>query len=114
MTSKAVEPRPSTVNKEDRKYFKYGAELTYWGLEWLGASVRYDHVVLNVDDNANQFRIFAPRILVRSHWLGEEVIFLQYSHYFYGDRMALQTWPGSARDAARRQRVQAIQAQMVF
>jgi len=70
--------------------FKYGAEVQYWPLHWFGGAFRYDHVVLNVDDDANTYRIFSPRVAVRTDWMQGGQIFLQWSRYVYGDRVRLR------------------------
>lgn len=112
VTSKQTSSDP-TVNRNDIQYFKYGVDTTYWGLEWLGLGLRYDHVVMNTGDNADQFRIVSPRLSLRSHWLGEDILFLQYSHYFYGERIELR--PGQVQlETQPDDNVVKIQAQMIF
>ncbi len=102
-----------TINKDGIKYFKYGGELAWWALSWIGASVRYDRIVPNVDDDASSFRIFSPRINLRTHWMGEALIYFQWSRYFYGDRVTLR--PGQVPlETVPDDNVVKIQAQMNF
>ena len=101
------------INRNERKMFKYGLDFTYWALHWLGAGVRYDRVVLNVDDDANTFRIFAPRVAVRTDWLEGGQIFLQWSRYSYNDRVRLR--PGQIPlETIPDDNVVKIQAQFAF
>jgi hypothetical protein len=103
---------PST-NKNERKYYKYGLEYGYWALPWAGLSTRYDRVVLDVDDDRNSFRIFSARFNLRARWMGEGLIYLQYSHYFYGDRITLR--PGQEPGVTTPdENVAKLQAQMNF
>lgn len=78
------------LNRDDRKSFKYGAEAGYRITEWLGASLRYDRVVLDVNDSANSFRIVSPRLSFFTSFLTREMIYLQYSRYIYNERIRLR------------------------
>jgi hypothetical protein len=110
--SKQYDSDPA-INKNERKYFKWGTELTVWALAWLGASVRYDRVVMDVDDDANAFRIISPRVSIRTDWLEGGQIFLQWSRYSYGDRVRLR--PGQvALETIPDDNVVKIQAQFAF
>ncbi len=110
--SKQLDLDPA-VNKNERKMFKYGLDLNVWALHWLGAGVRYDRVVLNLDDDANTFRIFSPRVAVRTDWLEGGQIFLQWSRYSYSDRVRLR--PGQiALETLPDDNVVKIQAQFAF
>jgi hypothetical protein len=87
--SKQADPDP-TINKNGRTYFKWGVMMAYNALSWLGISLRYDRVTLDSNDDANGFRILTPRITLRTHWLVDGEIYVQYSRYFYGGRVALR------------------------
>jgi len=87
--SKQADTDP-TINKNGRTYFKWGAELVYKAVSWLAISLRYDRVTLDSNDDANGFRILTPRISLRTHWLVDGEIYLQYSRYFYGARVQLR------------------------
>ena len=102
-----------SINKDGRKYFKFGFDLGWWALSWAGLSTRYDRVVLDVDDDRNSFRILSARFNLRAHWMGEGLLYLQYSHYFYGDRITLR--PGQAQGVTvPDDNVVKLQAQMNF
>lgn len=65
---------------------KYGADLFYSALSWLGAALRFDRVQPHSDLAEQSFAILSPRLVFRSAWLTREQIFIQYSHYFYAQR----------------------------
>ena len=77
------------------KQFKAGADGTLQVATWLGLMGRVDFVNYDIDHPARQFlAVTVPRIIVSSHFLSTERIYLQYSHYWYGDKMTLGgTWP---------------------
>jgi hypothetical protein len=79
-----------TVNRDGDQMFKWGMELNAWPLSWLGASVRYDRVIPDIHDNPSAFRIISPRVSLRTHWIADALLFVQWSHYLYGDRVALR------------------------
>jgi hypothetical protein len=110
--SKQADPNPA-VNRDDRKYFKWGGEIAWWATHWLGLSVRYDRVVMDVDDDPNSFRILSPRLSFRTHWMSDAMIYLQWSRYMYEDRIKLR--PGQvALETQPDDNVIKIQAQMSF
>lgn len=78
------------LNRDDKKAFKWGAELAYRIAEPLGISVRYDRVVLDVDDSANGFRVISPKLSLYTSFITHEQIFLQYSRYGYKERVRLR------------------------
>ena len=67
--------------------FKWGADVLYTPLPWLGAGVRFDAVNVDMDDNTKSFNQLSPRIMFRTDFLAREEITLQYSRYFYGDNV---------------------------
>ncbi|MFT3773845.1 MAG: hypothetical protein QM820_51405 [Minicystis sp.] len=75
---------------DGRQMFKWGTELGVWPLSFLGASFRYDRVIFDIHDDPSAFRIFSPRITLRTNWIGEAMIYAQYSRYMYGERVALR------------------------
>lgn len=76
------------------RQFKYGADLTYQPLSWLGLMVRYDEVNYDLDHSGYVFSSITPRLIFSSHFLSSESIYIQYSRYRYGDNMVLNgTWP---------------------
>jgi hypothetical protein len=78
------------INRDDRKAFKWGADAGYRITEWMATSLRYDRVVLDVDDSANSFRILSPRLSFFTSFLTREMIYIQYSRYMYNERVRLR------------------------
>jgi hypothetical protein len=78
------------INRDGRQMFKWGMDLAVWPLPWLGASVRYDRVIQDIHDDPLAFRIISPRVSLRTHWIADALLFLQVSHYMYGERVALR------------------------
>jgi hypothetical protein len=89
VTSKQVSDDP-TVNRDGRRYVKWGADVAWWPLSWLGASLRYDRVILDLDDDENSMRVLSPRISFRVRHMNEGIVFVQYSRYGYGSRVRLR------------------------
>jgi len=87
--SKQASPDP-ILNRDDRKSFKWGADAGYRITEWMAASVRYDRVVLDVDDSANSFRIVSPRLAFFTSFITREMLYFQYSRYMYNERIRLR------------------------
>ena len=80
------------VNRDERKYWKQGMEFNYWVLPWIGGSIRYDRVVPDLDDEPSSFRIVSPRVSLRgSYWGIDGLLFYQFSHYLYGERVGLRS-----------------------
>jgi hypothetical protein len=69
--------------------FKYGADVTVQATTWLAFMLRYDTVQMDVDQPGYIYSVITPRMIVSSHFLSGESIYLQYSRYFYGDNMVL-------------------------
>lgn len=76
-------------NKDRRLYFKWGAEPSYLLLPKLRASLRYDRVILDLYDSANSFHVLSPKLSFPLDGWGE--LFVQYSHYWYGDKVQLRS-----------------------
>ncbi len=110
--SKQADPDPA-INRNGRSLFKWGIEGAWSALSWLAISLRYDRVILDTNDDANTFRVLSPRITLRTHWLVDAELYLQYSRYWYGDRVKLR--PGQvALETEPDADVFKIQAQIVF
>jgi len=63
---------------------KYGLDLLYTALPYLGFGVRGDRVVPSSKDSAETFHVIAPRLVFRSGWNSRESITLLYAKWFYG------------------------------
>ncbi len=73
--------------------FKFGSELALIPLSWMSLSVRYDRINLDQDNSGNTFSMVSPRITFFSHFLSSELVYLQYSRYFYDDGIRLAAAP---------------------
>ena len=101
------------LNRDEKKAFKYGAEGGYRITEWMSASLRYDRVVLDVDDSANSFRIVSPRLAFFTSFITREMLYIQYSRYLYNERVRLRTGQQNL-ETIPDDHVLKIQAQMSF
>jgi len=79
----------------------------------VSASLRYDRVVLDVDDSANSFRIISPRIAFFTSFITREMLYVQYSRYIYNERIRLRTGQQNL-ETFPDDHVLKIQAQMTF
>ncbi len=86
--SEQVDEMDPAINRDRRLYLKWGVEPSYRILPQLAASVRYDRVILDVYDSENSFRVLSPKLSFPLDTWGE--IFVQYSHYTYGDKVHLR------------------------
>lgn len=76
---------------DGRTKLKYGAEGGYSLLSWLAASARVDHVAQDLDDNDESFTLVSGRIIFRSDWQARDQVTLQYSHWFNGDQVYVES-----------------------
>ncbi len=74
------------------KKLKLGGEATYTMLSWLAASMRYDLVQPDMDDNTMSFHVLSPKLIVRTAFVSHEQVVLQYSRYINGDHVRT-AWP---------------------
>jgi hypothetical protein len=73
---------------------KVGADLLIIPKNWFSFMVRADQVNYDQNHGGYVFASFTGRMSLFSHYLSGECIYLQYSHYIYGDNMKLAgTWP---------------------
>jgi hypothetical protein len=98
LTSSSLDlPAGSTITQNKIKEFKYGADVTVQAQAWLAFMLRYDLVNLDGDHPAYIFAAVTPRVVFSTHFLSGESIYIQYSRYFYGDKMVLSgRWPWGA------------------
>lgn len=87
--SPQVDEMDALKNKDRRMYLKWGIEPAYKLTPKLAASIRYDHVIMDLYDSQNSFRVLSPKISFPLDTWGE--IFLMYSHYWYGDKIRLRS-----------------------
>ena len=112
VASDQKDPDP-LVNRDGRQLFKWGGELAVWPVSFLGASLRYDRVIFDIHDDPSAFRVISPRITLRGQWLGDAMLFLQWSHYVYGERVFLRPGQVPLETQPDKDMVK-IQAQMAF
>jgi hypothetical protein len=79
---------------------KFGGDLTYLPLAWLGIGGRFDEVQPNLDDNTQSFTVVSPRILLRTAFVTHEQVLIQYSRYFYNSNAAHASFPYSVQPGA--------------
>lgn len=70
--------------------WKAGFEGTYSFLPWLAASLRYDKVTPDTQDDRYGFAVVSPRVIFRTDWQATDQIVLQYSHWFDGGRTLIR------------------------
>jgi hypothetical protein len=73
------------ISSENR--LKWGADLMYTPVKFMGVGARFDAVYVDLDNNNKSFNQISPRIMFRTDFLSHEEITLQYSRYFYGDEV---------------------------
>jgi len=91
-----TDPTAPTTTKPPKsiKQFKYGGDATVQLQDWLSFMIRYDLVNYDLDHPGYIFSSITTRLAFSSHFMSGERIYLQYSHYKYGDKMVLAgTWP---------------------
>jgi hypothetical protein len=86
--SEQVDEVNPVMNKDRRYYLKWGIEPGWRIGRHLRASLRYDRVILDLEDAENSFRAISPRLGFPLDDWGELAV--QYSHYFYGERVQLR------------------------
>lgn len=79
----------ATTPPANIKQFKWGADATLQPLTWLGFMLRFDYVNLDLEAPGLVYLAVTPRVIVSSHFLSTERIYLQYSRYKYGDKLTL-------------------------
>jgi hypothetical protein len=85
-----VSSHDPTVRPDGRRLYdgisklKYGAEISYAPLKWLAVSGRYDRVINDIDDATKTTSIVSPRVIFRSGYNARDQLVLQYSHWFNG------------------------------
>jgi hypothetical protein len=85
---------PSLISQDKIRQFKYGADLTIQAHDWLALMLRGDTVIYDLDNPGFIFSAITGRLLLSSHFLSSETIYLQYSYYIYGDEMKIAgRWP---------------------
>ncbi|HTV17707.1 MAG TPA: hypothetical protein VMG12_03525 [Polyangiaceae bacterium] len=90
-------PATSTLPQDGIHQFKYGADVAVQALDWLELLGRFDSANYDLDHKAYVFDALTARAAFASHFLSSERMYIQFTHYIYGDRMVLNgTWPWGA------------------
>ena len=98
----------SLINQDHITQIKYGADFSIFPESWYSFMVRADQVVYNMDHAGYIFSSFAGRLSLFSY-LSRACIYLQYTHYIYGNKMVLGgTWPWKTNLVAGGTEIQAI------
>ena len=84
------------------KKLKYGLEATYTPLGWLALSGRYDRVINDIDDATKSTAIVSPRVIFRSGYNARDQLVLQYSHWFNGSGIIVNSGAPPAPDPSVR------------
>jgi hypothetical protein len=63
---------------------KFGAQVLYTFLPYMGVGLRADAVMPNSKDSAESFEVIAPRLVFRSNWNSRDTITLLYAKWLYG------------------------------
>ncbi len=79
------------VGFDGKQRLKYGAEVSYSPLSWLALSGRYDRVIRDIDDAAQTTAIISPRVIFRSAYNARDQLVLQYSHWFNGSEVVVNS-----------------------
>jgi hypothetical protein len=87
-------PSGSSIQQNKIRQLKYGADAVLQAADWIGLMLRGDLVNYDMDHPGYVFAIATARVQLASHFLSSERIYVQYSRYFYGDKMVLNAvWP---------------------
>src|SRR5262249_24122829 len=67
---------------------KFGAELTYIPISWLGLGGRFDEGQPNLSNSTQSCWVASPRVILRTAFVTHEQVMFQYSRYHYGTAYA--------------------------
>ncbi|MDJ0762781.1 MAG: hypothetical protein QNJ97_07295 [Myxococcota bacterium] len=71
---------------------KYGGDVVYTPVSWLGIGARYDLVQPDLDNANKSFHVTSGMLFFHSNFISHEQLVLQYSHYFNGKEVSA-SWP---------------------
>lgn len=75
------DPQLANISK-----LKYGGDVVYSPLPWLGAGFRMDRVQPRSDIPEQSFTSFSPRLILRSDFATHEEIWIGYTYFAYAQR----------------------------
>lgn len=77
-----------------KQKLKFGMDVTYLPLPFIGGGARFDMVQPNLADANQSFSVFSPFLIFKTQFVTHEQIVLKYSHYFYKNESEQNlTWP---------------------
>jgi hypothetical protein len=76
---------------EGLSMMKFGGEVTYSMLSWLAASVRYDHVDPDLQDDRKTFAVLSPKLIFHTDWSSTDQLVLSYAHWYNGSLTTVRT-----------------------
>jgi hypothetical protein len=79
----AVSSKDTADGFDGVKKLKYGADLVFRALSWVGIGARTDVVQPSSKDQSQSFWVVSPKIMFRTAFITHEEITAQYSHYGY-------------------------------
>ncbi len=80
-------PLPTDADIFNHRFrYKFGADLLYTFLPFMGAGVRADRVSPNSKDAGETFHVLAARLVFKSNWSSPDNITIIYGKWFYGPR----------------------------
>ena len=74
--------------------FKWGADVTYLFLRWMGAAARFDMLEPNMNDDRRSFYAITANLIFRTAFVTHEQLIVGYTHYFYGPDVVATFQPG--------------------
>jgi hypothetical protein len=91
------------TNSEDKQFDgrikqKFGADVLYTFIPWLGVGIRADRIAPNSKDPKETFYDLQARLQFRSTWQSHETVTLKYSKWFYGDHTHGDGWDARPRE----------------
>jgi hypothetical protein len=102
-------PAGTLITQAKINQLKYGADVTVQAVDWLAFMLRGDTVNYDLDHPGYIFSAITARMVLASHYLSGESIYLQFSRYIYGDKMVLAgRWPWGTPMVAGTDVVQAV------
>jgi hypothetical protein len=69
---------------DGRVRHKYGADVLYTFLPFMGIGLRVDRVVPNSNDSEETFHVLASRLVLKTNWTSRETITILYAKWFNG------------------------------
>lgn len=75
------------IRQDGTRKMKFGADMEFFPLDFMSAGLRFDRLDPHSKLKNEAFSILSPRVTFRTKMVTHEEITLQYSRYFYDQRM---------------------------